>query len=80
MNSKANSSESTVNRTGEEPLAGSVKYYRQHMVVCTGGPHELWAARVEQMEGLFATLSQALKARGLNKVIKVGACDAPSMG
>ena len=80
MNSKTNSTQSTVNRTSQEPLAGTVKFYQQHLAVCTGGPPELWAARVEEMEGLFAALSQALKARALNKLIKLAACDAPSTG
>ncbi len=80
MNSKTNSSESAVNRNSKQTLAGSVKFYKQHLVVCTGGPPELWAARVEEMEGLFARLNQALKERGLKKTIKLGACDMPSIG
>jgi len=80
MNSKTNSTQSTVNRNSKEALAGSVKFYKQHLAVCTGGAAELWAARVEEMEGLFATLNQALKDRGLNKLIKLGACDMPTVG
>lgn len=80
MNSKTNSTQSTVNRNSKQALAGSVKFYKQHLVVCTGGPPELWATRVEEMEGLFARLNQALKDRGLNKLIKLAACDMPSMG
>jgi (2Fe-2S) ferredoxin len=64
----------------EQPLAGSVKPYQQHLAVCTGGSPELWAARVEEMEGLLRALSLALEARGLNKRIKLTACDAPSTG
>lgn len=65
---------------GPEPLAGSVKPYQQHLVLCTGGPPELWAARVEEMEGLFSALYLALEARGLDRTIKLTACDAPSLG
>ncbi len=64
----------------EGPLAGSVKPYQQHLAVCTGGPPELWAARVEEREGLFAALQGALQSRGLHKQIKVTACDATSSG
>lgn len=72
-------SSSSVNED-DQPLAGSVKPYQQHLAVCTGGPPELWQARVEEMEGLFSALSLALQARGLNKTIKLTACDAPSTG
>jgi (2Fe-2S) ferredoxin len=64
----------------DQPLAGSVKPYQQHLAVCTGGPPELWQARVEEMEGLFSALMLALQVRGLNKQIKLTACDAPSTG
>lgn len=63
-----------------EPLAGSVKRYERHLAVCTGGPPELWAARVEEMEGLFTALHAALRARRLHKQVKLTACDAPSTG
>lgn len=62
------------------PLAGSVKSYDQHLAICTGGPPELWAARVEEMEGLFSVLEVALRVRGLHHRIKLTACDAPSQG
>lgn len=61
-----------------EPLAGTVKPYTQHLAVCTGGPPELWAARVEDMEGLFDALYAALMARDLHRTIKLTACDAVS--
>lgn len=62
-----------------EPLAGSVKPYRHHLAVCTGGPPELWASRVEEMEGLFAALSRALSDAGLGGSVKLTACDEPSL-
>ncbi|MBA3534691.1 MAG: sucrase ferredoxin [Ardenticatenales bacterium] len=64
----------------DEPLAGSVGPYQQHLAICTGGPPELWATRVEEMEGLFGALEVALRVRGLHKKIKITACDAPSTG
>lgn len=64
----------------QEPLAGTVKPYQQHLAVCTGGPPELWAARVEEMEGLFSALNEALRVRGLKKKIKLTACNATSTG
>jgi (2Fe-2S) ferredoxin len=64
----------------QEPLAGTVKPYAHHLAVCTGGPPELWAARVEEMEGLFATLYSSLTARGLQKQVKLTACDTASHG
>jgi hypothetical protein len=64
----------------EEPLAGSVSPYQQHLAICTGGPPELWQSRVEEMEGLFGALEVALRVRGLHKQIKMTACDAPSTG
>jgi (2Fe-2S) ferredoxin len=70
----------SLTQTDQEPLAGTVKPYQQHLAVCTGGPQELWAARVEEMEGLFSTLHQALRLRGLHKKIKLTACDATSTG
>lgn len=60
------------------PLAGSVKPYRRHLAICTGGPAELWAARVEEMAGLFSALDMALVAHGLAKTVKVTATDATS--
>lgn len=63
----------------DSPLYGSVKPYTQHLAICTGGPPELWASRVEEMEGLFAALNAALKVRALHS-IKLTACDAPSTG
>lgn len=70
----------SLTQTDQEPLAGTVKPYQQQLAVCTGGPPELWAARVEEMEGLFSALHQALRVRGLNKKIKLTACDTPSTG
>lgn len=64
----------------EEPLAGSVSPYQQHLAICTGGPPELWQSRVEEMEGVFGALEVALRVRGLHKQIKLTACDAPSTG
>lgn len=64
----------------DQPLAGSVKPYERHLAVCTGGAPELWAARVEEMEGLFNALHDALVARRLHKRVKLTACDAPSTG
>jgi (2Fe-2S) ferredoxin len=64
----------------EEPLAGSVSPYQQHLAICTGGPPELWQSRVEEMEGVFGALEVALRVRGLHKQIKMTACDAPSTG
>lgn len=63
-----------------DPLVGSVKPYQQHLAVCTGGPPELWASRVEEMDGLFSALEVALRVRGLHKSIKLTACDAVSTG
>jgi hypothetical protein len=63
-----------------EPLAGTVSPYQQHLIVCTGGPPELWQSRVEEMSGVFSALEVALRVRGLNKHIKLAACDAPSTG
>lgn len=63
-----------------EPLAGSVSSYQQHLAICTGGPPELWRSRVEEMEGVFGALEVALRVRGLHKQIKLTACDAPSTG
>jgi (2Fe-2S) ferredoxin len=64
----------------DEPLAGSVSPYQQHLAICTGGPPELWRSRVEEMEGVFGALEVALRVRGLHKQIKMTACDAPSTG
>lgn len=64
----------------DEPLAGSVSPYQQHLAICTGGPPELWQSRVEEMEGVFGALEVALRVRGLHKQIKLTACDAPSTG
>lgn len=60
-----------------QPLAGSVKPHKQHLAVCTGGPPELWAARVEEMEGLFSALHAVLVEHRLHKQAKLTACDEP---
>lgn len=64
----------------DSPLVGSVKPYQRHLAVCTGGPRELWAARVEEMDGLFRSLHGELVERGLSKQVKLTACDEPSTG
>lgn len=63
----------------EGPLVGSVKYYEQHLAVCTGGPPEIWAARVEEMNEFFVALTRALKGCELLRTVKVTACDAPTL-
>ncbi|MCB0077343.1 MAG: sucrase ferredoxin [Anaerolineales bacterium] len=62
-----------------DDLIGSVKPYALHLALCTGGPRELWAARVEEMAGIFTALHGALQAHGLEGTVKLTACDDLSL-
>jgi (2Fe-2S) ferredoxin len=65
----------------ETPLAlpGSVKFYQRHLVVCTGQAD--WPARLETGGGFIQSLIEQVGQRAgrLPAVVKITACDAPSL-
>ncbi len=63
-----------------EPLPGTVKPYRRHLIVCTG--HADWPAHLEAASDLAGELARAMAAQGeaLSYPVKVTACDAAGTG
>jgi len=59
----------------ETPLPGTVKFYDQHVVICTG--HHQWAPKIEAGDPFIAALTKAIKAEAPG-FAKITACDAPS--
>jgi (2Fe-2S) ferredoxin len=61
-------------------LPGSVKLYRRHLIVCTGGAQ--WPARIELDGGFMQALSEALAVRmpEMPLEVKLTACDEASAG
>ncbi len=59
------------------PLPGTVKFYDQHVVICTG--HRQWAPKIETNDPFIAALTRAVKADAPG-FAKITACDAPSGG
>jgi (2Fe-2S) ferredoxin len=59
------------------PLPGSVKFYDQHLVACSG--HTDWPFRAES-EGFLAELKQAIEDVELPGFLRMTACEAPSEG
>ncbi len=57
------------------PLPGTVKFYDQHVVVCTGDIQ--WQPKIEADDPFIAALSKAIKADAPG-FAKITACDAPS--
>lgn len=62
----------------EEPLAGTVKYHRRHLFVCT--EERDWPARIETGGGLLQALSETLAApaEGHSLAVKLTACQQGS--
>lgn len=62
------------------PLYGTVKFYEQHLIVCSG--HTNWPAKIETAGGFITALTTAIseQATTIPKVVRVTACEAPSFG
>jgi hypothetical protein len=71
---------SPVSLSTSEPLPGTVKPYRRHLIVCTGQAD--WPAHLETASDLVGELARAIAAQGetLPAPVKVTACDAVSTG
>ena len=60
----------------ESALPGTVKYYDQHIIVCSG--HNDWPSRIEEEGGFVAALSRAVKSSEILETTRITACDSPS--
>ncbi len=60
------------------PLPGTVKYYDQHIVVCTG--HHQWEPKIEAGDAFIRALTKAIKTANIPGFAKITACDAPPRG
>ena len=63
-----------------ETLAGTVKLYHRHILVCTGQTE--WSERIESGGGFLQTLAEAIQAQAneMSVKVKLTACDTPSRG
>lgn len=66
----------SIDLTGK--LFGTVKFYDQHLIVCSG--HSDWPAIIEDEGGFIAALTEAVKSAEIPGLVRITACDAPSPG
>jgi len=61
-----------------QPLAGSVKPYTRHLLVCTG--RRMWPEKIEEDDGFLGALARAVAAqeKATPAGLKITACDEPS--
>lgn len=62
----------------QSPLPGTVKYYDQHIIVCSG--HIDWPSKIEEEGGFVAALSKAVKSTETLAATRITACDFPLLG
>ncbi len=62
----------------DTPLPGTVKYYRQHLIVCSG--HAGWPSNIIHGDAFIAELNQAIINEDHLPVTRLTACDSPSFG
>lgn len=62
----------------QSPMAGTVKYYTQHLILCSG--ESSWPSKIEDSGGFTAALVKSIKTSEFSTKPRVTACNAPSQG
>jgi (2Fe-2S) ferredoxin len=60
------------------PMAGTVKHYTQHLVICSGESN--WPSKIKDAGGFTAALVEGIKTPEFSTKPRVTACAAPSQG
>jgi (2Fe-2S) ferredoxin len=61
----------------EGTLPGTVKFYEQHLIVCSG--HTDWPAKVEESGGFITALHKAIQQDNTGRSTRLTACNAPAL-